>query len=57
VRCQHWTKREAEAEVVPAARHFGLGVLPYYPLANGLLTGKARKGQPLPPGWPAGLAM
>jgi aryl-alcohol dehydrogenase-like predicted oxidoreductase len=48
----HWSllERGAEAEVVPAARHFGLGVLPYYPLANGLLTGKARKGQPLPPG-------
>ena len=48
----HWSllERGAEAEVVPAARHFGLGVLPYYPLANGLLTGKVRKGQPLPPG-------
>jgi aryl-alcohol dehydrogenase-like predicted oxidoreductase len=40
--------RAAEAEVVPAARHFGLGVLPYYPLANGLLTGKVRRGQPVP---------
>src|SRR5215467_6330333 len=30
----HWSllERAAEAEVVPAARHFGLGVLPYYPL-------------------------
>ena len=36
----------AEAEVVPAARHFGLGVLPYFPLANGMLTGKVRRGQP-----------
>jgi len=36
--------------VVPAARHFGLGVLPYFPLANGLLTGKVRKGQEPPPG-------
>src|SRR5215470_1017509 len=46
----HWSllERGAEAEVVPAARHFGLGVLPYYPLANGLLTGKVRKGQPAP---------
>src|SRR6266702_3072268 len=44
----HWSllEREAEAEVVPAARHFGLGVLPYFPLANGLLTGKIRRGQP-----------
>ncbi len=43
-------EREAEAEVVPAARHFGLGVLPYFPLANGLLTGKIRQGQPVPEG-------
>jgi aryl-alcohol dehydrogenase-like predicted oxidoreductase len=44
----HWSllERDAEAEVVPAARHFGLGVLPYFPLANGLLTGKIRRGQP-----------
>jgi aryl-alcohol dehydrogenase-like predicted oxidoreductase len=48
----HWSllERGAEAEVVPAARHFGLGVLPYFPLANGLLTGKVRKGQDPPPG-------
>jgi aryl-alcohol dehydrogenase-like predicted oxidoreductase len=39
-------ERAAEAEVVPAALHFGLGVLPYFPLANGLLTGKIRRGQP-----------
>jgi aryl-alcohol dehydrogenase-like predicted oxidoreductase len=42
--------REAEADVVPAARHFGLGVLPYSPLANGLLTGKIRQGQAIPAG-------
>jgi aryl-alcohol dehydrogenase-like predicted oxidoreductase len=48
----HWSllERAAEAEVVPAARHFGLGVLPYFPLANGLLTGKVRRGVPPPPG-------
>jgi aryl-alcohol dehydrogenase-like predicted oxidoreductase len=48
----HWSllERGAEAEVVPAARHFGLGVLPYFPLANGLLTGKVRKGQAPPQG-------
>src|SRR5579862_7449874 len=46
----HWSllERAAEAEVVPAARHFGVGVLPYFPLANGLLTGKIRRGQPVP---------
>jgi aryl-alcohol dehydrogenase-like predicted oxidoreductase len=44
----HWSllERAAEAEVVPAARRFGLGVLPFFPLANGLLTGKIRRGQP-----------
>jgi aryl-alcohol dehydrogenase-like predicted oxidoreductase len=48
----HWSllERETEAEVVPAARHFGLGVLPYFPLANGLLTGKVRQGQAIPAG-------
>ncbi|HEY7488283.1 MAG TPA: aldo/keto reductase [Streptosporangiaceae bacterium] len=48
----HWSllERAVEAEVVPAARHYGLGVLPYFPLANGLLTGKARRGRPLPEG-------
>lgn len=48
----HWSllERAAEAEVVPAARHFGLGVLPYFPLANGLLTGKIRRGQGAPAG-------
>ena len=43
-------QRRAEADVVPAARHFGLGVLPFSPLANGLLTGKVRRGQPVPDG-------
>jgi aryl-alcohol dehydrogenase-like predicted oxidoreductase len=48
----HWSllERGVEAEVVPAARHYGLGVLPYFPLANGLLTGKVRRGQPAPEG-------
>ena len=46
----HWSllEREAEREVVPSALKFGLGVLPYFPLANGLLTGKIRRGQPVP---------
>jgi aryl-alcohol dehydrogenase-like predicted oxidoreductase len=42
--------RGAEAEVVPAAVAFGLGVLPYFPLANGMLTGKVRRGRQLPAG-------
>ncbi|NUP49293.1 MAG: aldo/keto reductase [Catenulispora sp.] len=46
----HWSLlvRGAESEVVPAAVRFGLGVLPYFPLANGLLTGKIRRGQEIP---------
>ncbi|MBT2512146.1 aldo/keto reductase [Arthrobacter sp. ISL-30] len=36
--------RRAELEVLPAARAYGLGVLPYFPLANGLLTGKYSQG-------------
>ncbi|HUB39438.1 MAG TPA: aldo/keto reductase [Streptosporangiaceae bacterium] len=44
----HWSllERSAELEVVPAAMQSGLGVLPYFPLANGLLTGKIRRGNP-----------
>ncbi|WP_264349333.1 MULTISPECIES: aldo/keto reductase [Streptomyces] len=37
--------RRAELEVLPAAQAFGLGVLPYYPLASGLLTGKYSSGK------------
>ncbi len=37
--------RRAEQEVVPAAEEFGLGVFPYFPLANGLLTGKYSDGK------------
>ena len=37
--------RAVEAEVVPAARRFGLGVMPYFPLAMGLLTGKYSRGK------------
>jgi aryl-alcohol dehydrogenase-like predicted oxidoreductase len=39
-------EREPERELVPACERFGVGVLPYYPLANGLLTGKVRHGRP-----------
>jgi len=48
----HWSllERGAEQEVVPAARHYGLGVLPYFPLANGLLTGKVRRATGIPDG-------
>jgi aryl-alcohol dehydrogenase-like predicted oxidoreductase len=36
-------KRDIELEVLPAARHYGLGVLPWSPLAGGLLGGVLRK--------------
>ncbi|WP_418064405.1 aldo/keto reductase [Pimelobacter simplex] len=39
------TDRRAELEVLPASRELGLGVLPYFPLANGLLTGKYADGK------------
>ncbi|MFP5347062.1 MAG: aldo/keto reductase, partial [Actinomycetes bacterium] len=42
--------REAERELVPACEHVGVGVLPYFPLASGLLTGKYRRGEAAPPG-------
>lgn len=38
-------ERRVEREVVPAAEAYGLGLLPYFPLANGLLTGKYGAGQ------------
>ncbi|HEY8076211.1 MAG TPA: aldo/keto reductase [Labilithrix sp.] len=43
-------ERGAEREVVPACRTFGLGVLVWSPLASGFLSGKYRRGQPLPEG-------
>ena len=42
--------RDAELEVIPSCVHRGVGVLPYFPLANGLLTGKYRRGQAAPGG-------
>jgi len=42
--------RAVEAEVVPAAERFGLGVLPYFPLEYGLLTGKYHRGAAAPAG-------
>jgi aryl-alcohol dehydrogenase-like predicted oxidoreductase len=42
--------RDAERELLPALEAHGVGLLPYYPLASGLLTGKYRRDQPLPEG-------
>jgi aryl-alcohol dehydrogenase-like predicted oxidoreductase len=40
--------RGIEKELLPAASAYGLGLLPYYPLAGGLLTGKYQRGAPAP---------
>jgi aryl-alcohol dehydrogenase-like predicted oxidoreductase len=40
--------RRAEEEFVPACRQCGVGILPYFPLASGLLTGKYRRGEAPP---------
>jgi aryl-alcohol dehydrogenase-like predicted oxidoreductase len=42
--------RGVETGLVTVCERYGLGLLPYYPLANGLLTGKYRRGEPIPPG-------
>jgi aryl-alcohol dehydrogenase-like predicted oxidoreductase len=42
--------RDPERDVLPECERLGLAFLPYFPLANGLLTGKYRKGRPLPEG-------
>ncbi|MEV4457043.1 aldo/keto reductase [Microbispora sp. NPDC049633] len=42
--------RGVERELVPALLHHGIGLLPYFPLANGLLTGKYRRGEEPPAG-------
>lgn len=42
--------REIETSLVPIIERFGLALVPYFPLASGLLTGKYRKGQPMPAG-------
>ena len=43
-------RRQAEEELLPTCDRLGLGVLPYFPLASGLLTGKYRRDQPRPEG-------
>ncbi len=45
-----WLARSAEADVVPACLELGWGLIPYLPLASGLLTGKVRRGGEAPAG-------
>ncbi|MGO4596517.1 aldo/keto reductase [Terrabacter sp. 2RAF25] len=43
-------ERDVEDELVPACEHVGVGLLPFFPLASGLLTGKYRRGESAPTG-------
>jgi aryl-alcohol dehydrogenase-like predicted oxidoreductase len=42
--------RELEKELAPAVQAYGLGILPYFPLESGMLSGKYRPGEPPPAG-------
>ena len=42
--------REIEQELVPFSQAYNIGILPYYPLASGFLTGKYHRGEPIPEG-------
>jgi aryl-alcohol dehydrogenase-like predicted oxidoreductase len=46
----HMLEREIERELIPYCNAFGLGILPYFPLAGGFLTGKYRRDEPAPKG-------
>jgi aryl-alcohol dehydrogenase-like predicted oxidoreductase len=41
-----WLRREAEVDVIPACERLGLGFIPFFPLASGLLTGKVARNAP-----------
>ncbi len=43
-------EREVEAELAPECERYGIGIIPYFPLASGLLTGKYRRGEEPPEG-------
>ena len=43
-------ERGPDRELIPAMQHFSLGLLPYFPLASGMLSGKYVRGQPPPAG-------
>ena len=46
----HMLERSIERELVPYCEAFGMGIIPYYPLAGGFLTGKYRRNEAPPPG-------
>jgi aryl-alcohol dehydrogenase-like predicted oxidoreductase len=41
-------RREAERDMIPFCRSFGIGVIPYFPLESGFLAGRYRPGEPVP---------
>lgn len=43
-------ERRIESELVPCCEHYGIGIIPYSPLASGFLTGKYERGKPAPAG-------
>jgi aryl-alcohol dehydrogenase-like predicted oxidoreductase len=43
-------ERGVERAVLPVCEYFGMGTLPYFPLAHGFLTGKYRRNEPVPEG-------
>jgi len=43
-------ERDIEGEIVPACEQMGVGILPFFPLSSGLLTGKYRRDRPPPAG-------
>jgi aryl-alcohol dehydrogenase-like predicted oxidoreductase len=45
-----WLRRDVEGDLLPACERLGLGFIPYFPLAGGLLTGKIRRDRPPEPG-------
>jgi aryl-alcohol dehydrogenase-like predicted oxidoreductase len=46
----HMLERGVETEIIPYCQATGLGIIPYFPLAGGFLTGKYRRGESAPPG-------
>jgi aryl-alcohol dehydrogenase-like predicted oxidoreductase len=42
--------RDIDQELIPAMQAYGLGLLPFFPLASGLLTGKYKRNAPMPQG-------
>ncbi len=43
-------QRDIETDLVPVCREHGIGILPYYPIFRGMLSGKYRRGEPAPAG-------